>query len=513
MQLMFIFMASLNSPAQDWPKTYTGTYARWLSESYDQGYFIIGPRSNYKLSWILKLDINGLLLWGKKIGNGQYLCIAGCIEPTMDGGFVISGQTNKYDSWGDPFIMKFTACGEVQWCTAISLPSTDDFAISVKPTPFNEFVLLTIYSDPSPWHHTQLYKFDSTGALIWRQDYPVQGNAFEDEPRNLRVDSSTYLISGMCYYPDPGVPGGYERPYYISTDTAGNVNWRLVYGAVNGFHGMSFFPPLKSTSNYFYDITWHSNFCDTPALIKFSEEGEELYYQNLYPEACPGHYGSVNFLDDITFVIQVGGTVNGEKYYKWVKTDTLGIEQQAKYYTEDWMRASSYAIITSDQKIASLSSNLSNTFYFYKINSDLELDSIYTIPITYGSLFPYPIVSDTVNPDCGLIVSVVDQEQNSEAYRLKVYPNPTTNKLTVDIPEYLQKQTGPAGFQASTVYHKWGPAMLEVYDLFGKKRMEQVVHQGQNPLEIDVSQWGNGMYVFRLVFRGETVTSEKVVVE
>jgi len=85
--------------------------------------------------------------------------------------------------------------------------------------------------------------------------------------------------------------------------------------------------------------------------------------------------------------------------------------------------------------------------------------------------------------------------------------------VTVEIPEYLQKQTGPDGFQATTVYHKWGSALLEVYDLFGRKVIEQTVYQGTNNVNIDVSQWQEGMYVFRLSYRGETVATEKVVVE
>jgi len=513
--MMLFFNTHLISYSQNWPKIFTGRYAYWLTEHYDMGCFIIGPLNNFNFSYIVKNNINGDKIWEKRLGNGQYLCIAGCIEPTIDGGFVISGQTNKYDSWGDPFIMRFNACGEVQWCTVISIPGTDDYAISVKPTPFNEYVVLTIYSDPSPWHHTQLYKFNSGGTLIWRQDYPVQGNAFEDEPRNLRVDSSAYLISGMCYYPDPGVPGGYERPYYICTDTAGNVNWRLVYGAVNGFHGTPFYSTIRNSSKSFYYSTGvHSNFCDTPVLIKFSINGTEDYHEDLFPGSCPAGNSAINFLNDTTIITMVGGTLSGVDIYKWIKTDTLGIEFQSKEYTQNWMKYTGLSIISSDQKIVNISRSLGGpTFYFYKLNSDLEFDSIYTMPHTYDSLCPYPIVSDTVDPDCGLIVSIEDSEENPEAYCLKVYPNPAANMVTVEIPELLQKQTGPAGFQATTVYHQWGSATLEVYGLFGKKQLEYIVQQGQPPVEIDVSQWERGMYVFRLVFRGETVAAEKVVVE
>ncbi len=278
--IVFYFIAG-NSISQVWPKVFSGIYAQWLTESYDQGFLISGPKSDYHYGLIIKTDINGNILWKMTIGNGFGHWFISSIEITKEGACIISGGMRKYDpvSGNDPFLMKFNACGLLEWCQVINTPDYYDFAQCAKVTPTNEYVLLTIYSDPNPNHHTQLYKFDSTGALIWRQDYPVQGNAFEDEPRSLRVDSSTYLISGMCYYPDPGVPGGYERPYYICTDTAGNVQWRLVYGAVNGFHGASFYSPIKSYTGYFCDIVTHSNFCDTPALIKFSASGEESFFR------------------------------------------------------------------------------------------------------------------------------------------------------------------------------------------------------------------------------------------
>ena len=147
------------------------------------------------------------------------------------------------------------------------------------------------------------------------------------------------------------------------------------------------------------------------------------------------------------------------------------------------------------------------------------------MPRTYDSLCPYPIVSDTVDPDCGLIVSIKDPEEYPELYRLRVYPNPASNKVTVEIPEFLIKRSGtlvgagskPApdgsGFQVTTVYHQWGSATLVVYDLFGRKMMEQLVLQADREVEVEVSQWQGGMYVFRLSYRGETVATEKVVVE
>ena len=513
--IVILIFVSIPLFAQDWPKTYTGAYASWLTESYDQGYFIVGPKNTYKYGMIFKTDINGDLLWKKTVGNGYGHWSIRSIELTPDGGFIISGGMKKYDpgSGNDPFIMKFDACGSLEWCQVINTTNYYDWGICAKVTPADEYVLLTIYSDPNPNHHTQLYKFDSTGSLIWRQDYPTQGSAFEDTPRNLRVDSNSYLISGMCYYPDPGVPGGYERPYYICTDTAGNVNWRLVYGAVNGFHGASFYSPIRSNSGYNYDIALHSNYCDTPALIRFSESGEESYFQDVLPGSCPGGQGSPNWLDDSTMVLKVIGIIDGNEIMKWIKIDTLGIEKASSYFTEHWMRYTFQSILTKDRKIACKSSNGSSTIYFYKLNTDLEFDSIYTIHNTYDSLCPYQIVSDTVDPDCGLIVSIKDPKEYPDLYQLKIYPNPANQKVTVEIPEFLQKQTGPAGFQVTTVYHQWGSAMLEVYDLFGRKMFEREVIRDEKEVELDVSDWQAGMYIIRLLFQNQVVGSIKFVVE
>jgi hypothetical protein len=510
----FVCCATLQTIAQIWPKTYNNFYAQALIESYDNGYLIAGPESNCLYGFIIKTDINGNLLWQKKIGNGQGHWYIESIEQSTDGGLVISGGMNKYDQPGynDPFVMKLNVCGALEWCTVIKTSGIYDYAKCAKETTNHEIVLLTIYSAPNPNHHTQLFKFDSAGGLIWRQNYPTQGSAFEDTPRHVFVEENDYLISGECYYPDPGIPGGYERPYYIKTDTEGNVIWRLVYGSGNGYHGFPHYEPLKSVTGYFYDIGWHSNNCDKPAMFKFSASGEELYFQDLFPEACPGGSGEMNFINDTTLVVMVGGTVNGVQTKRWIKTDTNGLTRQFVIFPQGWMNGTEHSVISFDNKIVS-SSSMSSTNYFYKLNSNLEFDSIYTMPRVYDSLCPYAIVSDTIDPDCGLVVGIQEPETNPAAFSLRVYPNPATNMLTVEIPRYLQKRTGPEDFRVSTVYHQWGTAQVEVYDLRGIKIFELGVKQGESAQKIDVSQWQPGLYIFRLMFRGECVGDEKVVVE
>ena len=69
-----------------------------------------------------------------------------------------------------------------------------------------------------------------------------------------------------------------------------------------------------------------------------------------------------------------------------------------------------------------------------------------------------------------------------------------------------------SGFQSTTVYHQWGSATLEAYDLFGKKLLEKQVMQGSGPVKLDVGHWPSGMVVFRLVFQNNMVPEEKLMV-
>jgi hypothetical protein len=57
--------------------------------------------------------------------------------------------------------------------------------------------------------------------------------------------------------------------------------------------------------------------------------------------------------------------------------------------------------------------------------------------MVYDSLCPYPIASDTITLDCE-VVGMDEPFQNPETGRLKVYPDPTSDILHIEIPEKLK---------------------------------------------------------------------------
>lgn len=111
-----------------WTKKYGGDYIdgpRSLCETKDGGYFVAGEYTEGgELGleihiWLLRTDSNGDTLWTKKINNGSWGDHANCIKNTLDGGFIVVGETTyeSYDS--DIYLVKLDEKGNYQWFSTI----------------------------------------------------------------------------------------------------------------------------------------------------------------------------------------------------------------------------------------------------------------------------------------------------------------------------------------------------------------------------------------------------------
>ncbi len=519
---IFSFLFSIHSFCQDWIKQYgngLNANAYYIIESYDLGYLIAAQIQYGKYLWIIKTDINGEILWDKKIGTGQesHSFSPMNIEQTLDNGYIISGSTTKYGSF-DAFIMKLNSCAEIEWCKVLITPTNFDEGFRVKPTPEGDYVLLGGYFLTEPSSNVSLFKFNAAGDLIWHQFYPLDSLYYDDQPADLLVDDDGYLILTDRYYPDPGSPSpAILRHHFIKTDTAGNQVWELVYGANDHYYGGPWALRKSTTGNY-YEAGNHINSDGTsnPAFVKVLHNGTQSYNSDVLSGMYWGGLSSIDFLED-SLLVMVGGWYTDPKtnHHGFIKTDTLGSYRKHK---EIPLLSSGYwwATKSFDNKFITVGNDATGgswKIYAVKVNSDLEYDSIYTQPFTYDSLCPYPIVSDTVDPDCDNVYVGIDEPfKDPQATKLKAYPNPATSILTIEIPKYLVVSDTTGRISSVTVYHQWGSALLEVYSLYGKKMFEREVPRPERDVEIDVSGWPGGIYFLRLVFNKQTVASEKVVV-
>jgi len=149
----------------------------------------------------------------------------------------------------------------------------------------------------------------------------------------------------------------------------------------------------------------------------------------------------------------------------------------------------------------------------YKLNSDLEWDSLYTQPFEYDYLCEEPIVSDTIDMDCDIITGLEETIYNP-APELVIKPNPATNKVSVELPVYFKTETKKNGIISTKIrYLSRVETVLEVYDIMGRFIEREDIAKGQTEIKFDVGSWEKGIYFIRLLSMGLEISSGKMVVQ
>jgi len=521
---------SFFSNSQEWHQVYfpsKPSYVNAVYESYDNGYVLGGnfqPNSIPTRGLIIKTDINGEMLWHKVISEHNSYTRVMDINQTSDGGMILTGYTGEQTEYSNPFIMKVNPCGESEWCTIYNTPNPDpEWGESILQIPGGYIAYFHRYGEDPQNQRIWLYRLDNEGGIIWIQCYAQTDTLIQGE-KGVSISISPdylFLITGYCYYPNPNNPNYlWLRPFLIKVDTTGYSEWELPWALVDGenYYGQSFKSLFDNQGNIYssgrHIIIDGPLQGDKPAMIKTDQYGNPTSYSNFFTNTYQGLTLSINWFADSTIAFGAGWVYpGGDEHVGVIKADKSGNVIKTKDMFSD-NRTFSDAETTFDNKLLLVGGFWDGIWrsHAYKLNSDLEYDSIYTQPFVYDSLCPYPIPSDTIPLDC-VVVGMDDPFVESEKSSLKVYPNPASNKIHIVIPEQLKTETAIPSFNVTTVYHQWHSAILEIYDLFGRKMYSKEVRKGDQEFEIDVSSWQVGMYVVRLVYRGETMATEKVVVK
>lgn len=211
-------------------------------------------------------------------------------------------------------------------------------------------------------------------------------------------------------------------------------------------------------------------------------------------------------------IICCGGTLNGQIATRWMKTDTLGISFFYKEFPY-WVGNTNHTAKTFNNKFVSVAMEGDFWIYLYKLNSNLDYDSVYTHQFIYDSLCPGGVISDTIDPNCDLIVGIDDQKVESESSRMKIFPNPASEWLTVEFPEYIKQIERKSGITSSSVYYQWKNSTLEVFNIEGKKILEKEIPKSMTELVIDISSWTRGIYLFRLTWNHEIIANVKEIIQ
>lgn len=177
-----------------WNRTYGELFAGFydMIQSDDGGFVLAGFNpfgTSIDHMWLVKTNITGGIQWEKTYGGlVEGLGIfpadgAFSIIKTNDGGFALAGAISSYgDQYGDMWLVKTNASGDVEWNQTYGTKHTD-YAKGVVQTPDGGYALAGITrikaNDSYPEYKQCLIKTSVIGEPEWNLTFSSQGNSRE----------------------------------------------------------------------------------------------------------------------------------------------------------------------------------------------------------------------------------------------------------------------------------------------------------------------------------------------
>jgi hypothetical protein len=228
----------------------------------DGGYVITGSTMSYGAGggdvYLIKTNANGDTLWTRAYGGTDY--DAGySVQQTLDGGYIIAGETWSFSIDGDVYLIKTDADGDTLWTRALG-GGGDGSGWSVQQTIDSGYIIAG-YVDTSGSGMSDVYlmKTNASGDTLWTKAYGGSegdgGLAVEQT-----TDSGYIIVGGTASF-----GAGSGDIYVIKTDPVGDTVWTMTYGGTGFDLGMS----VQQTVDGGYILAG--------ATRSFGEGGEDVY--------------------------------------------------------------------------------------------------------------------------------------------------------------------------------------------------------------------------------------------
>lgn len=212
-----------------WTQTYGGVLddvGRCIQCIQDSGYIIVGHTRSFGAGgwdiYLIRTNSAGDTLWTKTYG-GNSADFGYCIANTIDGGFIISGETRSFGSnISEVLLIKTDSLGNSLWMktfyNAAYFPTGEQGGMSVQQTADGGYIVAGYCGEFTYLYDSFVYliKTDSSGDTMWTRTYGGMlydwGNWIE------KTSDGGYIIAGQSYS-----FGNYTQAYLIKTDSQGNV--------------------------------------------------------------------------------------------------------------------------------------------------------------------------------------------------------------------------------------------------------------------------------------------------
>ncbi|MCU0348817.1 MAG: gliding motility-associated C-terminal domain-containing protein [Saprospiraceae bacterium] len=238
----------------EWQRNYGGAendFATAVLQTDDGGYIVAGGVVSFdghvtgnhgeEDAWIVRLDGQGNIIWKRAYGGSQN-DRAESIQPTSDGGYVVSGysQSSDGDLSGnsgefDYWVFKINANGNLIWQKSLG-GSLAEFAFDAVETMDGGYLVAgsSISGDGDLTANFGVYdywvaKLDAGGNLVWQKNYGGNG---EERAYGIAVTPSGAVVVGTTNSISNDVPSNYGvyDCWAIKIADDGGLVWSRNYG-------------------------------------------------------------------------------------------------------------------------------------------------------------------------------------------------------------------------------------------------------------------------------------------
>ncbi|HNQ59637.1 MAG TPA: hypothetical protein PK028_01125 [Bacteroidales bacterium] len=233
------------------------------------------------------------------------------------------------------------------------------------------------------------------GDIIWPQTYATDTAFFSESPHSLlKTQDSCLVITGEAYYPDSTYPGHWiQKIILIKVKQNGEVIFEVPWGSNNGIYCDGRASTIDAANNIYTAGRRARTMApsgDSPCLFKTSATGYPVFYNDLKETSTMGIATTINWFQDSTLVqCMYWGSHVGVDTTGLVNTDSFGTIIKEKPLLINYGTGAFWGSdITFNNRLilaGSVYSGSTFSVYLYKVNFDLEYDSIYTTPFTYDN--------------------------------------------------------------------------------------------------------------------------------
>jgi hypothetical protein len=268
-----IYLVKTNSMGDTvWTKTYGGTNhdaAGTIIPTSDGSYLIVGTTYSSGAGgadlYILKIDANGDSLWSVTHG-GSSSETGWSVEETVDGGFIIAGQTLSFGAGNqDAYVVRTDSVGGLAWWCTFGGPD-DDRSFSVQATSDGGYAAAgRTYSFGAGGADIFVVKTDSAGDSLWTKTH---GGLINDEANALLEEpGGALIVAGYSF----SFTSGSNDAILLSLDANGDSVWAELAGGPGEEEASS----VLSTGTGSYVIAGYTN--------SFGAGGLDLYIAEVEP--------------------------------------------------------------------------------------------------------------------------------------------------------------------------------------------------------------------------------------